>query len=278
MKLCTWFFGDTFGRFARSPIRKRQKNAVLSRPGSNYLSCSRPRRRIGGGAFVLELKTAPNVATQTEGESVFLLSSMSHTERWNNKHWEISTCTLCMAHAMIHLGHVGYVNPSRILHQMLKIYLVALLLTPQPLHWLQMMSYMTKSETWHGSPREGSVDMVQDSVGISLFATKNKVKREERRGGWHSLLKWGYIPQIPNKEMWPAGDVNDSLESQRSIQNAQSSQKLTQILSTHLPKPFGDSKLPSVRRFVKCLLNSSNTKRAVQKWGRKFRNPAEESE
>ena len=30
---------------------------------------------------MLELKTAPNVATQTEGESVFLLSSMSHTER-----------------------------------------------------------------------------------------------------------------------------------------------------------------------------------------------------
>ena len=93
---------------------------------------------------VLELKTAPNVATQTGGgrrECFPTVEYESHTD-------------------------AEIINIARSQHA--------------------RGAYSPCHES-HG-------DMVQDSVGISLFATKNNVKRQER--GMTLRLKWRYIPQI----------------------------------------------------------------------------------
>ena len=129
----------------------------------------------------------------------------------------------------------------------------------------------------------GSADMVQDSVGISLFATKNNVKRQER--GMTLLLKWRYIPQILKHRNVSSRrcQCNHSFSASQDIPNMVKPRNInTHQIDTslgHLLKPlnhwgFADTKLLSFHRFVKCLLNSLDTKRAIQKshkWGEEIK-------
>ena len=140
----------------------------------------------------------------------------------------------------------------------------------------------------------GSADMVQDSVGISLFATKNKVKREG--GGWvglgweddtHSQLKWRYIPQIQNNERRPAGRIripNVEVELRniliRQIRYRTSLEHSLPGTSTGLIEGSKITKFsPLCQVFVELLGHkASNSEISKVGEGRKFRNTAEESE
>ena len=127
----------------------------------------------------------------------------------------------------------------------------------------------------------GSADMVQDSVGISLFATKNKVKRDGRMTLTPCSSGDTFL-QIKNNGN--ASSRKDESNVEVELINILMRQiRYRTSLEHSLPGTITglrDQKLPSFHRLAKCLLNYSDTKRATrksQKWGRKFRNPAGES-